>query len=181
MRAAFRVLTASIFTWLVVDSCFAQTSLLPNGDLKTLAAGHVQGDLTVNELASILGVTTWRMQIAVAAGHELTAGLVLLPEGSVYEPSKLTLGFKIFPVVGRRQVLFVVRKHDDGRVEITMMTAQDGSSSREFLPPRSADLSVTQRLEKIERLADKNVLMRVFDENGSAVAAVAYWFDHAER
>jgi hypothetical protein len=141
--------------------------------------------LTVDELASILGVTTWRVQLTLPAGHDLAAGLVFLPAGSVYEPSKLNLYGErlgiVSRVVGHRQVLFVVRQRDDGHVQMTVLTAQEGSSSREFSPPRLPGVSITYPVEKIERLAgNKHVLMRFDGEDGSPVAAFAYWFEPAE-
>lgn len=133
-------------------------------------------DLTVAELADILGVATWRVPITIPPGHDLVAAFILLPTGAVYERSKCNLYADRLRIVGRRQVLLVVRERDDGHIEISMKTPQ-GSTSREFLPPRSWTTSLHYSVEKIEPLANRLVLMRYLDADGSPVAAIAYWLE----
>ena len=136
-------------------------------------------DLNVAQLAEILGVTTWRIPVSKPLGHDLAAGLLFLPAGSVYEQSKFNLYADKLRITGRQQVLFVVRERDDGFVQIGIKTPQ-GSTSRKFLPPRSWTTSISYPVDEIEPFADKLVLMRFLDENNSPVAAIAYWFERTK-
>ncbi len=137
-------------------------------------------DLTVAELAEILDVRTWRVPITIPPGHDLAAGFVFLPAGSLYERSKCSLHAEKLGIIGRHRVLFVVRERDDGHIEIAIMTPQ-GSTIREFLPPLSWTGSLSYSVKKIEPLADKLVLMRFLGENDSPVAAIAYWFEKVHQ
>lgn len=137
-------------------------------------SAHTQNkDLGVDELAEILRVATWRVPINIPLAHDLAAGLILLPTGTVHEQSKVNLYADRLRIVGRHPVLFVVRERDDGYVEISMKTAQ-GSTRGKFLPPRSWTVSVSYPADKIESFADKLVLVRFLDGDGAAVAAIAY-------